>query len=164
MDRGTTRYIPNTLVTTDDDNMPQLRRPTLFYDLTKYKFIAGGGSSFCGITEASSMNCWGHEMYGRLGIGQFENNPITFYGFIYVPYPIDTATTFKSVSIGLSQSCAITGDNEAWCWGHNENGVLGIGNTSTSGSFGHYSPVPLNDGTKYSAVHNETDFNFGLVQ
>lgn len=163
-DRGGVDYISNTFSSTVDDAMPMIRVPTLFYDETKYTTLAGGASSFCGVTEDATINCWGHQMYGRLGIGNYQSHSVDFYGQLYVPYPINTSTQFKSVAIGQNSSCAITINDQAWCWGRNEFGLLGVGNTTTDGPFGFYSPVALNDGNAFGAISVGNDYYMGLVK
>ncbi len=46
-----------------------------------------------------------------------------------VPMPVTGGLTFKSLSSGDSGVCAISNSNEAWCWGLNSSGQLGIGTT-----------------------------------
>ncbi|HKH83835.1 MAG TPA: hypothetical protein VKA25_09135, partial [Gemmatimonadales bacterium] len=47
--------------------------------------------------------------------------------------------TFREVATGPGHTCAITTDGRAWCWGQNDNGQLGTGDTK---SVTRPTPVP----------------------
>jgi alpha-tubulin suppressor-like RCC1 family protein len=53
------------------------------------------------------------------------------------------ALTFQQMSGGRSHTCALTSDNAAWCWGDNDTGALGTGDTTgPEGCFGYNGPIP----------------------
>lgn len=49
---------------------------------------------------------------------------------------IRSSIDFLSVSVGAQHTCALGGDNQAYCWGYNSSGRLGNGTTTAS-------PIPV---------------------
>ena len=86
----------------------------------------------CGIRYDGKGYCWGDNYYGWLGNGNNNNSATTTA--VYMSGAL-AGKTLKSIS----GSCAIASDNNAYCWGYNREGNLGIG---TSGS-GTDSNVPV---------------------
>ena len=65
---------------------------------------------------------------------------------------------FQAVSLtgGSAQTCAVTRDTEAWCWGWNERGQLGNGTTEDS-------PQPVQvEGTSWSTLSTGYDQTCGV--
>ncbi|MGH7659241.1 MAG: RCC1 domain-containing protein, partial [Gemmatimonadales bacterium] len=60
--------------------------------------------------------------FGQLGNGDTRdsNVPVTVAGEVH----------FSSLTAGSAHTCGISTDREAWCWGSNASGALGIGTTS----------------------------------
>lgn len=77
----------------------------------------------CGITADDTLECWGYNEYGETG-----NN--TSGTQLLRPTPIYGGGTWIDVDIGQSQTCGIKSDGSAWCWGRNQVGQLGNGNTT----------------------------------
>ena len=60
------------------------------------------------------------------------------------PARLETMLSFSAVGLGHNHSCALTTAGEAWCWGANDYGQLGVTTTALcSGSFVPCSAVPL---------------------
>lgn len=89
------------------------------------KAISAGFSHTCAITETDGMQCWGSNLYGELGFGQAGNGASTANDV--------TGLTSDVSAIGLGEfvSCAITTDGALKCWGRNESGQLGNGESGT---------------------------------
>lgn len=74
--------------------------------------------------------CWGS--------GSLES--VTFDSIYVLGHPdeyqsdtavaVSTALRFRSVTVGLRHTCALTGDGDAYCWGWNANGQLGDNSTA----------------------------------
>jgi len=90
--------------------------------------IASGVKTDCAVGASGSVYCWGFNDVGQLGNGSNQSS--------LVPVQAIGITNAVKVAVGgdsgESQSCAITSDNQAYCWGNNNEGQLGIGNTSSS--------------------------------
>ena len=77
----------------------------------------------------------GNNKNGRMGNGEFgevaggghESGDETYE---YTPQKVVKGTDFVSISAKGSHTCGLKGDGSAWCWGGNEEGELGIGDTS----------------------------------
>ena len=99
--------------------------------------VATHKNHVCALVEISSSDtsvyCWGSNVSGQLGDGSFTDSatPVAVGGDL-------TAETVAQVVVGAQHTCALTESGEIYCWGVNEQGQLGIGQTGTS-----HSPDPL---------------------
>lgn len=90
-----------------------------------------GNQHTCGLDQAGTAYCWGNNVAGQLGGGQ--RSP---WGGIPTPQQVVTADVFRAIATGSMHVCAITAAGGASCWGRNDSGQLGRGNTGWS------NPVP----------------------
>jgi hypothetical protein len=114
--------------------------PTLVEGENMFLTVSAGGSHTCGITVGDEARCWGANFSGQLGApalytcfssgGQAPCNPL--------PRPVSGGYTFTSISAGNQHTCALTTDQQAYCWGLNSNGQLGDGGTAAAAA-----PVPV---------------------
>lgn len=88
-------------------------------------------TNFCGIKSDGTAWCWGDNTHGQLGNGTTtaSNTPVQISG----------GAKWKTIAIGagdlnITSACAIKSDDTLWCWGHNGNGQLGNGNTTSQTS------------------------------
>lgn len=75
----------------------------------------------CSIGSDSQAYCWGDGAYDQLGNGSTDDK--------FTPYPVtlpDGVSGFAEVTAGWWHSCAVTPDEEAYCWGYND-GRIGNG-------------------------------------
>jgi alpha-tubulin suppressor-like RCC1 family protein len=91
------------------------------------------------VTTQIQYSLWG---WGDGTLGQTDNSILT-----YVPYQIDSGTTWVSGSGGASHTVAIKSDGTLWAWGGNTNGE--IGNSSTTA---RSSPVQIGTLTNWSTI------------
>jgi Alpha-tubulin suppressor and related RCC1 domain-containing proteins len=94
--------------------------------LPKAVAIALGGAHSCALLEDGRIACWGYNGYGQLGVGDTTNR--------YTPVIVNDigSTLPKAVAIaaGGGHSCALLKDGRVACWGWNNNGQLGVGDTT----------------------------------
>lgn len=97
--------------------------------------MANGGAHGCAIQLDGTVQCWGWNNYGQLGDGSgvtYSTNPVEVPGI----------TNAVAVGTGYYNSCAVTGDGKAYCWGINWSAIpteiAGISDAiSASGGFLH---------------------------
>jgi alpha-tubulin suppressor-like RCC1 family protein len=110
----------------DDNDHPNPER--VVGDLTFASLGSGsGGSHTCGITTGGQTYCWGRGHEGQLGNGQ------SWGGLEDVrPYPVAVLgdLTFVSVYISNMNTCGLTADGQAYCWGTGSEGQIGDGTTN----------------------------------
>jgi alpha-tubulin suppressor-like RCC1 family protein len=80
------------------------------------------GGHICGLDGAGVAFCWGNNFGGQLGIGE-SGSP----SFREAPTPVLTALTFEEIASEGNHTCALTADEQVWCWGSNSSGQLGPG-------------------------------------
>ncbi|MCL2823431.1 MAG: hypothetical protein FWD57_05510 [Polyangiaceae bacterium] len=100
--------------------------------VTNFSSISTGDDHTCALTSSSQLFCWGFNSYGQIGNG---DSGWTSTVNKYSPQPVQASagnqTYYASaVSVGRTQTCAITTSGGAVCWGYALGGVLGNGNTS----------------------------------
>ena len=119
---------------TDPDDMGN-NLPTL--DLgtgRKARSIASGQHHVCAILDNFTMKCWGEGQYGQLGYG---NNLTTGdkadeMGDYLPAVAVAGSRRVSAISAGIS-TCALLDDGSLRCWGNNDYGQLGAGDTRYRG-------------------------------
>jgi alpha-tubulin suppressor-like RCC1 family protein len=76
------------------------------------------------VTADGALHCWGGDTYGELGNGEPLSASQT---------PIEVALGADAVDVdaGDNDTCAITSNGAALCWGKNADGQLGNGESGT---------------------------------
>ncbi len=92
-----------------------------------YTSVSAGFDHACGI-QSGSVECWGSNVSGQVGNGQSAD---TVPSAQFAPLA-SGAVNAVSVSAGNGFSCATDTNGNAWCWGDNQFGELGLGTTSTT--------------------------------
>lgn len=115
---------------------------------TSVNRLAQGYQYTCAIDALDELYCWGNNFYGQGGTGTTGNNCTTATGNCHIPTKIGAFSDWTSVDGDFGHTCAIRAGGSLYCWGENQAGALGRGNTSDSAT-----PV-LIDGQ----AHNITDW------
>jgi alpha-tubulin suppressor-like RCC1 family protein len=105
--------------------------------------ISAGFEYTCGLEANGSAWCWGYNEFGTLGRGTDDLLPHT------TPAAVLGGHAFTSIDAGVETTCALTAAGEAWCWGGNRFGNLGLG-TQDDGP--HSTPVHAASGLTFSAI------------
>jgi hypothetical protein len=108
--------------------------PTLVNTISNVQSVATGVGFTCAVTADQDAWCWGAGENGKLGNGSTQNqtNPTKVVG-------LPTAGTgVVKIDAGWDHTCAIARDGKPYCWGLNDHGQLGTGDTTL-----HASAVPM---------------------
>ena len=89
-----------------------------------WQAIGAGFRTSFGIKTNGTLWAWGTNEKGQLGIGGVDTN------FNYIPQQVGTASNWVSVDGGNVHTVALRSDGSVWCWGDNEYGQLGTGDTT----------------------------------
>lgn len=81
----------------------------------------------CLLDPAGAVHCSGSLNVNRRTLGIDETN-----GPAERPLPVMGGLTFKSLSTGDNSVCGISSTDDAYCWGSNSSGQLGIGTNTTA--------------------------------
>jgi hypothetical protein len=90
----------------------------------EWDLVNAGRWHSCGIDTSGGLFCWGGRAQGSdrpylVGIGPFDSA---------IPAAVRPDLEFKAVQTAETHTCALTADNQAYCWGNGDFGQLGIGN------------------------------------
>jgi alpha-tubulin suppressor-like RCC1 family protein len=93
--------------------------------LTNAVALAVGNFHTCALLANGSAQCWGSNTFGQLGDGTTTNRltPSSLF-------PVQGLTNAVAITAGRNHTCALTANDEARCWGDNDDGELGTGTTS----------------------------------
>jgi len=96
--------------------------PALVAGGHQFRQLSVGLYYTCGVTTANEAFCWGSNAVGQIG----DNSTATVR---LTPSRVAGMHSFKQVDAGFTHSCAVTTDNQAYCWGNGRNGQVGDGKT-----------------------------------
>lgn len=99
--------------------------------------IAAGVSHTCALLDDHSVKCWGANGSGQLGIESLPNrgSAAADMGDALPAVKLGTGRTALRISAGGAHTCALLDDHSVKCWGSNDYGQLGSGDTVTRGRF-----------------------------
>lgn len=80
----------------------------------------GGNALSCAIDSLGAVKCWGENSMGQVGDGttSSRNSPVQVQGL---------TSGFSKVSVSPGTACALKSTGQAYCWGNNTSGQLGLG-------------------------------------
>jgi len=90
----------------------------------KLKQIVVNEQSTCAISRTGKVYCWGSDQFGQSGNGTAPSQ--------LLPMEIDVSllgitNSFKEIGSGLNYYCGIHESGKIYCWGNNQEGVMGNG-------------------------------------
>lgn len=98
--------------------------------------VTAGGEHTCVLFASASVKCWGSGFYGQLGRGDTTtvgDGPTEMgTNLSFVPL----AGQVAAISAGIQHTCALLVDATVKCWGRNQFGELGQGDTANRGDAG----------------------------
>ena len=94
--------------------------------------LALGDYHTCALGENGSVQCWGLNDHGQLGLGNTLNIGSTEVPSLAVStVPLGVSAT--AIAAGQDTTCALLTDGTVRCWGKNNYGQLGLGHTNNVG-------------------------------
>jgi alpha-tubulin suppressor-like RCC1 family protein len=110
----------------------------------------------CAVTTSNRAYCWGDNSYGKLGLGS-----TTHYN---EPRPVSAVTglavtSVSSVTTNAGSTCALSTEQVVFCWGYNDYGALGTGDT-TQRTTPH--PVTTSSGMPQGAIRSVVSSESGM--
>jgi len=116
--------------------------------------IALGEEHSCVLEGGGGIYCWGSNEAGQLGTmltrGTFSASPVKVAA---------NGKRFALVSSGRFHSCAIAAEGDAYCWGLNATGQLGVG----SSEYAIAEPTLVVGGLKFREIHAGAVSTCGLT-
>lgn len=114
----------------------------------RFVAIAGGERHTCALTDEDHVFCWGSQIEGRTGDGQFAD--CTQPNTCSVDFDADTFLQFGNLgpaeyidfgvvnpidlAVGQAHACARDENGAVRCWGQNNEGQLGLNHTTCVGT------------------------------
>jgi len=98
--------------------------------------LALGDSHSCAMFSNGSVKCWGNSELLGLGLGSSSGGYGDGYletGDVLQFLDFPGSTTATLIEAGARHTCAVLSDNSLICWGRNDKGQLGLGDTSDRG-------------------------------
>jgi len=108
-----------------DGSFDQSSGPVEVSGSHSFRSLTTNWENTCGVTTSSAGYCWGGNSAGDLGNG-------TIGGDEPAPGPVVGGLVFDVVSTGTIHTCGVTTTEEAYCWGWNSDGQLGVPTAQTT--------------------------------
>ncbi|MCX6014460.1 MAG: hypothetical protein NT020_02525 [Chloroflexales bacterium] len=118
------------------------------------KAISAGYWHTCAILDDDTVKCWGRNDGGQLGLDDADNrgDETGEMGDDLDTVYLGSGRTAKAIASGKAHTCALLDDNTLKCWGENDEGQLGLGDTNyrgySSGDYGMASVATVDVGSR----------------
>ncbi|MBN1365812.1 MAG: hypothetical protein JW976_13465 [Syntrophaceae bacterium] len=103
-----------------------------------------GAYNMCVLDENQAAHCCGYGFYGGNGNG----SPVHAFNMV----PVSGGHVFQSIFMNYLAACGIDMDNNAWCWGQNRYGQLGIGSINADNPWSVYEPAAVTGGISFQRI------------
>lgn len=107
--------------------------------ITSAVAVAVGSDAACAVLDDGTVQCWGNNSNGQLGVGTLATSESA------TPVAIASFGSVRSIASAGQSFCAVRTDGSVQCWGDNSYGQLGSGTTapalSPAGVVGLSGPV-----------------------
>lgn len=115
--------------------------------------ISAGFEHTCAVLAGGELTCWGANAYGQLGLGSIVSVPAS----AQLSVNLGAGAKATAISAGGQFTCATLSSSDAKCWGRNDVGQLGLGDTVSRGGsawqMGNHLPaIDLGTGLHASAI------------
>ena len=109
-------------------NVPCSTAPVRVTGGLTFSSLSSTGDHTCALTAAGDAYCWGLNLFGQLGTGS-NTGPQNCQGdpCSTSPVRVGGGLKFTHIAVGGAESCGLTAAGDAYCWGLNGHGELGLG-------------------------------------
>jgi len=104
------------------------QKPNNVFSLTGATSIATGSGHACAILKDKTLKCWGDNTYGQVGDGRKLTQGKEERWF---PTYVHNNFNIVQVALGESHSCALDEFGQIKCWGRNNLGQVGTGDSDS---------------------------------
>jgi len=132
------------------DEQNEMGNKLPFVNLGKKAFVVlltAGGYHNCAITGELKYKCWGDNRYGQLMLGDLNNrgDQPNEMGDKLPFIKLGNGKEIYSFATGLFHTCVYSEDSLVYCFGNNEHGQLGYGDTKMRGGIPRdiINPIPV---------------------
>jgi alpha-tubulin suppressor-like RCC1 family protein len=119
-----------------------------------WRSLALGNKHTCTIKSDYTLWCWGSNADGQLGQGAAVTP-------VLIPTQTGISTDWIAISANGDHTCGIrhvtTTSNTLWCWGKNDRGQLGVGDTATKNT-----PTQVGTDTDWNAISTGGEHTCGI--
>lgn len=110
--------------------------PAVVQGAPRFRHLSAGRSHTCAVGVDDGGYCWGSNEHGELGDGSVFREGLVGSA---APTRIGRLSAFAILAAGSSYTCGVEKATlNAWCWGRNDAGQLGVGDADD-----HYVPSPV---------------------
>lgn len=99
--------------------------------------VESGREFNCALDSIGAVKCWGRNEYGQLGLGDnvTRGGPSTAddMGVNLPEVNVGTGVAVEQIALSGMHACVVVEDGGLKCWGRNDKGQLGLGDTLTRG-------------------------------
>jgi alpha-tubulin suppressor-like RCC1 family protein len=94
--------------------------------LDHIKMVTAGAQHTCALTQSNDVYCWGHNGNGQLAQpASVARSPVP----VKIAFPVGVLN-ITSIVAGAFHTCAVLGGGDMFCWGQNDCGQTGAGDTT----------------------------------
>ena len=105
-----------------DGSQDNRKSPVLVSGITTASEVSAGFIHSCALLETREVMCWGANDSGQLALDKEKTQS-------KIPIMIPEFPNITKIVVGGLSSCAINAENRLFCWGRNDFGQLGTGDT-----------------------------------
>jgi alpha-tubulin suppressor-like RCC1 family protein len=98
--------------------------------------VSCGANHVCAVLDDHSVKCWGDNAHGQLGQGDTKDRgaAVADMGDALAVVSLGTNRTARTIATAGDTTCALLDDASLKCWGRNDLGQLGLGDTTDRGT------------------------------
>ncbi|MBI3976703.1 MAG: hypothetical protein HY331_00825, partial [Chloroflexi bacterium] len=100
---------------------------------TATTILVSGNAHTCALLGNGTVKCWGWNNAGQLGLGDTNNRGDGSNEMGSNLPAVQLGGTAVALTAGIWHTCALLSDSAVKCWGQNNYGQLGLGDTDSRG-------------------------------